>query len=198
MALKGEKPFSDRPNAHLEPVDFEKEFADFQQEFDKYCNELDFLSYQLYPKVFKDFYEHHRQYGAVWHLPSPAFFYGLKENEEIFVDIGKGKAIIVKMLYRTTPDENGISRVYFELNGQMRVIKVKDNSAKITKVANRKAAGVNEIGAPLQGRLAEIKIKEGQTVKEGDPLFVIEAMKMETTVASPIKRQGCPTSFISR
>ncbi len=186
IILKGEKPFTDRPNAHLAPVDFEKEFADFQQEFSTYCNELDFLSYKLYPKVFRDFYEHWQEYGEVRHLPTPAFFYGIKQNEELFIEIGKGKHIIVKMLYQTEPDDNGIRKVFFDLNGQTRVIEVKDQSYKVTKAINPKAESENQIGAPLQGRLAETRVKAGDTVKEGQPLFVIEAMKMETTVSSPM------------
>jgi len=185
IVLKGEKPFNERPNAHLEPVDFDKEFAEFQEEFDTYCNELDFISYKLYPKVFREFYDHYLQYGEVRRIPTPAYFYGLKQNEEIFVKIGKGKHIIVKMLYKTEPDEDGIRRVFFELNGQTRVIEVRDQNFKVTKAMNAKAEEDGQVGSPLQGRLADVKIKTGDDVKEGQPLFVIEAMKMETTVSAP-------------
>jgi pyruvate carboxylase len=40
------------------------------------------------------------------------------------------------------------------------------------------------VGAPLQGMLSNVMVKEGQTVKKNQPLFVIEAMKMETTVTA--------------
>lgn len=184
IILKGEKPFTDRPNAHLEPIDFDTEFKAFQKEFDEYCDELDFLSYKLYPKVFTDFYNKYQEYGELWRLPSCTFFYGMKNNEEVFVEIGKGKAIIIKKLYASKPDENGMCNVYFELNGQARVIQVKDESVKSTKVSNLKATELNHIGAPLQGRLAEVKVKSGDKVKENQPLFVIEAMKMETTISA--------------
>ncbi len=185
IILKGEKPFTDRPNAHLEPVDFEAEFKTFQNDFDEYCDELDFLSYKLYPKVFKDFYDHWQSFGEVWRLPTLAFFYGLKNNEEIFVEIGRGKAIIIKKLYKSAPNEDGFCNVYFEMNGQARVLEVKDANFKSTKIAHRKVESENHIGAPLQGRLAEIAVKEGDTVKENTPLFVIEAMKMETSISAP-------------
>ncbi len=186
IVLKGEQPFTDRPNAHLAPVDFEKEFAAFQKEFSTYCTELDFISYKLYPKVFRDFYDHWLEYGEVRHLPTPAFFYGVKPNEELFIEIGRGKHIIVKMLYQTEPDDNGIRKVFFDLNGQTRVIEVKDQNYKVTKAINPKAEHDNQVGAPLQGRLAETRVKAGDTVTEGQPLFVIEAMKMETTVSAPM------------
>ncbi|MEL7002346.1 MAG: pyruvate carboxylase, partial [Bacteroidota bacterium] len=187
IILKGQKPFTDRPNAHLEPIDFEKEFAAFNEKFDQYCDELDFLSYKLYPKVFEDFYEHWQKYGEVWRLPTLAFLYGLKNDEEIFAQIGEGKAIIIKKLYTSQPNEDGICSVYFELNGQTRVLEVRDNNFKSTKATHAKAEGDGQVGAPLQGRLAEIKVAVGDEVDDSTPLFVIEAMKMETTIAAPMK-----------
>ncbi|MGB1120786.1 MAG: pyruvate carboxylase, partial [Saprospiraceae bacterium] len=53
IILKDEKPYTDRPNAHLAPIDFEKEMVEFRTEFGQYVNELDLLSYKLYPKVFR-------------------------------------------------------------------------------------------------------------------------------------------------
>ncbi|MGB3464595.1 MAG: pyruvate carboxylase [Cyclobacteriaceae bacterium] len=182
--LKGEKPFTDRPNAHLEPIDFEKEIGEFQKEFDQYCNELDFLSYKLYPKVFKDFYEKNRKFGVVWRLPTPAFLYGLKDNEEIYVEIGQGKAIIIKKLYTGPVDENGLANVYFDMNGQTRIIQVRDHSVKAEKSSNLKVSADNHVGAPIPGKVVEIKVKAGDEVAENDPLFVIEAMKMETTISA--------------
>ena len=42
----------------------------------------------------------------------------------------------------------------------------------------------DQIGSPLQGALSKMLVKSGQEVKKNDPLFVIEAMKMETIVTS--------------
>ena len=186
LILKDEKPFTDKPNAHLEPIDFDKEFKEFQNKFDKYCNDLDFLSYKLYPKVFEDFHAHWVKYGEIWRIPTPTFFYGLKSNEEILVEIGKGKSIIIKKVYTSSPDENGICQVHFEMNGQTRIIEVKDKSFQSTKEKHQKAEGENQVGSPLQGRLSEVKIGIGQQVDKNTALFVIEAMKMETTVTSPV------------
>lgn len=185
LVLKNETAFKDKPNAHLDPVDFEKEFKEFQNKFDEYCNELDFLSYKLYPKVFADFHKHWITYGDIWKLPTLAFLYGLKNNQEIFVEISKGKAITIKKNYKTQPDENGICRVHFEMNGQARIIEVKDETFQSTNTAHKKAEEENEIGSPLQGRLAEIKVKAGDIVDENTHMFVIEAMKMETNVTAP-------------
>ncbi len=188
IILKGEKPFKDRPNKHLEPIDFDKEFRQFQKKFDEYCDELDFLSYKLYPKVFEEFHKQWLLYGEVWRLPTTAFFYGLKDNQEIFVEIGKGKAIIIKKLYTSPPDEDGMCSVYFEMNGQTRIIGVRDTSFQTDKPMHVKVSEPNHIGAPLMGRIAEVRVKKGQKIKENQPLFIIEAMKMESTVNAP--REG--------
>ncbi|MDH3709717.1 MAG: pyruvate carboxylase [Cyclobacteriaceae bacterium] len=184
IVLKGEKPLKERPNLHLQPVDFHMDFEQFQQEFDLNTDFLDFLSYQLYPKVFKDYYNFRQQYGEVWYLPTLAFFYGLKPNEEIIVQIAPGKSIIIKKLFVSEPDPAGMRTVSFELNGQTRRIKIRDHSFQSTRETHRKAQTELEIGAPMPGRIAQVVVKEGDEVKENDLLFVIEAMKMETSVTS--------------
>lgn len=186
IVLKEEQPFVERPNAHLEPIDFDKEFKAFQVEFSEFCDELDFLSYKLYPKVFRDFYEHHEKFNAVQHLPTLPFFYGLKQNEETIVEIANGKSILIRYIGSSAPDEDGMRNVTFEMNGQNRSVKIKDQTIKTAKVLHQKASGSNQIGAPLQGSLSQILVKEGDKVTPSTPLFIIEAMKMESTITAPI------------
>jgi pyruvate carboxylase len=101
------------------------------------------------------------------------------------VEISEGKTIIIKLLYISEPNEEGLRTVSFELNGQTRRVQIKDNSAKVDKVTNKKISSENEIGAPLQGKLASIKVKPGDEVTENTALFVIEAMKMESSITAP-------------
>ena len=185
IILKGEKPFTDKPNKHLEPIDFKKEMEAFKKKFDGHEDEADLLAYLLYPKVYEDFYKHQQKFGEVGYIPTLAFFYGMKNGEEILVEISEGKTIIIKLLYISEPNEEGLRTVSFELNGQTRRIKIKDNSAKVDKVTNQKISSDNEIGAPLQGKLASIKVKAGDEVTENTALFVIEAMKMESSITAP-------------
>ncbi|WMN11453.1 pyruvate carboxylase [Marivirga salinae] len=185
IILKGEKPFTDKPNKHLEPIDFKKEMEAFKKKFDGHEDEADLLAYLLYPKVYEDFYKHQQKFGEVGYIPTLAFFYGMKNGEEILVEISEGKTIIIKLLYISEPNEEGLRTVSFELNGQTRRIQIKDNSAKVDKVTNKKISSENEIGAPLQGKLASIKVKPGDEVTENTALFVIEAMKMESSITAP-------------
>ena len=102
------------------------------------------------------------------------------------MEIGHGKSIIVKLLYITDPNEDGVRQVFFKLNGQTRTIDVKDKSFISDKVAHRKAETDFEIGSPLQGKLSKVAVMEGDKVEKNDPLFIIEAMKMESTITAPM------------
>lgn len=44
---------------------------------------------------------------------------------------------------------------------------------------------INDIKAPMPGLILEVNIAEGDEVKEGDYLLVLEAMKMENTLSAP-------------
>lgn len=184
--LKGEKANDKQPNAYLKPIDFEVEFAKFKEKFGEFVHFNDFLSYQLYPKVWEEFNTHFETYGAVRNIPTPAFFYGLQPNEEILVEIDKGKSILIKYLYKTEPNAAGERTVFFLLNGQTRSIVVRDKKVETKVIAHQKVSLPHHIGAPLQGSLARILVREGDTVAKNTPLFVIEAMKMESTIAAPM------------
>ncbi|NQZ77184.1 MAG: pyruvate carboxylase, partial [Ekhidna sp.] len=186
LILKNQEPLKGRANDNMVPVDFDEEFASFRKDFSGMDFE-DFLSYKLYPKVFKDYYDHIQVYDEVTHLPTPTFFYGMKVGEEIMVEIGRGKTIIIELVGLTDPDEHGMRNVAFRLNGQIRRIAIRDKRVAVQHVSNRKAESEKEVGSPLQGKIAEIKVKEGDSVDKDGILFVIEAMKMETTVSSPMK-----------
>ncbi|HEY0803196.1 MAG TPA: carboxyl transferase domain-containing protein [Steroidobacteraceae bacterium] len=46
--------------------------------------------------------------------------------------------------------------------------------------------GTTALPAPLQGTIVEIAVSAGQAVRAGDPVLIIEAMKMEHVISSPI------------
>ncbi|MFT5884516.1 MAG: pyruvate carboxylase [Arcticibacterium sp.] len=185
IILKDIKPYTDRPNAHMKPIDLQGEYKQFQKDFPNSDGYLDYLSYKLYDKVYEEFHENREKFGDVSLIPSHAFWYGLHQNQEIMITIEEGKTILVRYLYTSEPDEEGKRTVSYELNGQTRKLKVRDHSLKVTKPTNKKIGKEGDIGAPLQGRISRILVKKGDEVAKNTPLFVIEAMKMESIVASP-------------
>jgi biotin carboxyl carrier protein len=44
---------------------------------------------------------------------------------------------------------------------------------------------VNDVKAPMPGMVFNVLVSEGQDIKKGDPLIVLEAMKMENVLKSP-------------
>ncbi len=190
IILKNKKAYKNRPNAHLEPIDFDNAYQGFQKKFQKGFTRAiefeDFLSYSLYPRVFEQAHEQYKKYGNLAILPTKNFFYGMKLREEALIELEPGKTIVVKLLSVGSPNEEGIRLVFFKVNGENRYVEVKDNALDITKVEFVKAdtEDVNQVGAPLQGSLYKVLVKKGQKIKENDPLFIIEAMKMETTVTA--------------
>lgn len=187
IILKDKTPFTDAPGKMLPPVNFDADFEDFKKRFEKTQAFTDYLSWKFFPKVFEEYYEKLDKYGDVSKIPTKQFFFGLENREETIIEIGRGQAIVVKLLGVGPPEENGLRTVFFNLNGQTRNIKITDRSLNVVKVENKKAnaADANQIAAPLQGMLSKVFVKEGQTVKRNEPLFIIEAMKMETTVTAP-------------
>jgi len=113
------------------------------------------------------------------------FFYGLKEDQEATIELSAGKTILVKYMYQSGVNDSGFRTVYFKLNGQTRAVEVKDRNAIQIKKENPKAQGKGQLGSPLQGLLSKIMVKEGEVVSKNQALFIIEAMKMETTVVAP-------------
>jgi pyruvate carboxylase len=190
LILKDEKPYTDRPNAHIEPLDIDAAYTDFKKIFEndlsRPINFTDFLSYKLYPKVFTDAYNQHLKYDSLINLPTKNFFYGMERGEEITVELDKGKTLLISLDSIGKPDKNGMVTVYFKVNGQGRYVQIKDESIKINTIENVKADKENakEIGAPLQGMLSAILVKKGEEVHKNQPLFIIEAMKMETTITA--------------
>lgn len=190
LILKDQKPFTDRPNAHMLPIEIDKEYKAFKKIFEhdlgRKIDYTDFLSYQLYPKVFTDAFNKHLKYDNLMNLPTKNFFYGMDIGEEIIVELDRGKRLLITLESVGKANDDGIVTVYFKVNGQGRSVDIKDTSIKVDKVENVKAdkADDKEIGAPLQGMLSTILVKKGEKVTKNQPLFIIEAMKMETTITS--------------
>ncbi|MCE8547003.1 pyruvate carboxylase [Ruegeria pomeroyi] len=183
--LKGEAPNTERPGAHLPPVDLEAVRAQVSKELEgKEVDDEDLNGYLMYPKVFMDYMGRHRQYGPVRTLPTRTFFYGMEPGEEIAAEIDPGKTLEIRCQAIGETDENGEVKVFFELNGQPRVIRVPNRLVKSTTMQRPKAepGNANHLGAPMPGVVATVAVQAGQQVKAGDLLLTIEAMKMETGI----------------
>jgi pyruvate carboxylase len=184
--LKGEAPMVGRAGDHLPPVDLEAKRAEAEAAIGRKVSDTDLASYLMYPKVFKDYAAHRREYSDVALLPTSTFFYGLLDREEVSVAIAKGKGLVVRQTGRSEGvDEEGKIKVFFELNGQPRTVRVP--KAGVTGAAAKARAeegNPKHVGAPMPGMVVTVAVKVGQQVHKGDPLLSMEAMKMETMLTA--------------
>lgn len=90
----------------------------------------------------------------------------------------------IRFLTLGETDDKGEVKVFFELNGQPRAIRVPNRAVKAATAVKPKAqdGNPNQIGAPMPGAVASVAVQAGQKVNAGDLLLTIEAMKMETGI----------------
>jgi pyruvate carboxylase len=188
--LRGKETYDDKPaTASLQPVDFDKLTKDLHNKYGSVVRDLDVLSASLYPKETGEYLEFRNKYGPVDFLDTRVFLVGPEIGEDIKVEIEKGKTLVIRpVAISELNKKTGEREVFFEMNGQLRTVFVKDKAAQGTVKANPKAVkGVpGHVGAPMLGDVLAVKVKVGQQVKKKDPLVVVSAMKMEMVVASPI------------
>jgi pyruvate carboxylase len=181
--LKGQPPMTERPGKSIPAADLEALRAEVSGVLEgKKVDDEDLNGYLMYPKVFLDYMGRHRTYGPVRVLPTQTFFYGMQPGEEITAEIDPGKTLEILLQAVGETNEEGDARVFFELNGQPRVIRVPNRKVKSTAAAQPKAenGNINHIGAPMPGVVASVAVLTGAQVHAGDLLLTIEAMKMET------------------
>lgn len=186
-ALKGSTPIYVRPGSLLGSADLSALRADAETVCGRRLDEKEFSAYLMYPKVFAEFSAIQRKYGPVSVLPTPIFFYGMKTGDEISIEIEEGKALVLLLTAMGDTRDDGQVEIFFELNGQPRVIAVANRAVASTIKSRRKAedGNGNHVAAPMPGVVSSVGVSIGQVVKAGDVLLTLEAMKMETVLHAP-------------
>lgn len=186
-ALKGATPITVRPGTLLPDADLAAERREAEAVCGRSLDETELSSYLMYPKVFTEFAAIERKYGPVSVLPTSIFFYGMKVGEEASLEIESGKALVVRLTAIGDVRDDGQVQLFFELNGQPRVITVPNRAAASTVKTRRKAetGNADHISAPMPGAVSAICVVKDQEVKAGDVLLTLEAMKMETMLHAP-------------
>lgn len=188
IVLKGEEPISVRPGLLLE-----------DENFDAVRNKLislgisptdkDIISYVLYPKVFEEYINAVKEHGDLSMLSSDVFFHGLKIGQVVNVQLQEGKTIIIKLISISDVSIDGKRTVTFEVNGFRRDIEIEDIASRdvTSQVNGIIKADVNNskhIAASIPGKIVEVFVEPNSSVKKGQELLLVEAMKMETNIVS--------------
>ncbi len=188
LILRGAKPQRGRPGANLPKVDLEETAGALERKIGRRPAHDEVLSYLMYPDVFVKFARTRQTYGDVDVLPTPPFYFGMERGADITVELEPGKALVIKFQTIGEPHPDGTRTVFFELNGQPREVTVRDRKLEVKEPARAKAdpTVAGQIGAPIPGVVSTVAVQLGQQLKKGERLLVMEAMKMQSTVYSPV------------
>ncbi|CAN5155666.1 pyruvate carboxylase [soil metagenome] len=145
------------------------------------------LNRLLFPGPTKEFEAHREQYGDTSGLSANQFFSGLRHGDEHRIQIDRGVDLIVGLEAISDPDERGMRTVMCIINGQLRPVLVRDESAAVSSVPTAERADKTDpshIAAPFAG-VVTVGVAEGDTVDAGQTVATIEAMKMEAAITAP-------------
>lgn len=187
IVLKGRKPITCRPGELLPPDDFEEIKRHIVEDLNLEGTEQEQSSYAMYGKVFDDYIKKVRENGDFRNMGSDVFFHGIAVGQTAEITLKKGQTMVITLDSVGEADEAGNRDLTFTVDGNRRVISIKDKQALTRSVSGSEIQYANtedtsEIGANIPGNIIKVLVSKGDEVKTGQPIAIIEAMKMETNV----------------
>ena len=143
------------------------------------------LNRLLFPAPTKEYLTNLAAYGNLDQVDTVDYLYGLEQGREHVVEIAKGVQLFVGLEAIGSPDTKGNRTVMATLNGQLRPIDIRDKkiSVDIPQAEKADPSNLGHIAAPFSGAVT-VTVVEGVHVEIGQPVAIIEAMKMEATITS--------------
>ncbi|EEP77982.1 pyruvate carboxylase [Uncinocarpus reesii 1704] len=170
-----------RPGLTMKPIDFNHVRQEISSRFPgSSVTEYDVASYVMYPEVYMGFRQARQEFGDLTTLRTPDFLLPPEIGQEVQLKLDDGQEVVAEMLaIRPADPVTGKREVLFRLNGEVCFVTVQDDKAtpkrKLRK-ANPKVE--RELAAPVAGRIARLMVVSGDTVKAGETLLTVSAMKM--------------------
>ncbi len=145
------------------------------------------LAQIIFPGPARDSCAARDEFGDLSLIPTPAFFRGLREEEELTIELAPGVRVLYELEAIAEPDRRGMRTVLVRVNGQMRPVEVRDHAVEATGVQIERADPTRpgHVPVPMSGVIS-LLVSTGDTVAAGDPLAVLEAMKMESHITAPV------------
>ena len=123
-----------------------------------------------------------RSGGVRLDLPDGAREARVERRDDGTLSIGLGEDTFGATVVRRTALDGGIDYTLFMEGGSLR-LRLVDPLDVTQYEATASADAV--VRAPLPGKIIDLRVKAGDTVSKGQALLVLEAMKMEHTLAAP-------------
>lgn len=195
----GRDRFEGRPGSELPAYDFDAAEKTLKEAYgNKRITRKEVLSHALYPQVFKDYLGFEKKYGKIDTLPTHLFLRPLAVGEESHLHLGPGKDYYIRLDHIDDFDEDlGTRTVTLEVNGEKWFIRTPDTVTTVEEACSGGGKSVKRrekkdptmpghIGTPMPGQIVAVNVEDGDPVKEGQTLFKLSAMKMETEIKAPI------------
>ena len=180
----------------IEDIDLDKERENLA---DKLCyppTEQQLVTYLQHPNDAVNFFRFEEKFGKVYVLPPSILFRrgGFKLGETIVYKDHTGKEHIIEMGPTQENEDGSETNVYLNIDHHQRHFVFENavaqageaKAAKLSKKEIEDLAKAGDVRAPFTANICEISVKEGQEVKAGEKLVVLEAMKMQTPVNSEV------------
>ena len=106
-----------------------------------------------------------------------------KVNNQIILDNNKSKLVSVKGV------NHELKRYQIQIDGRIYHVQISDEVDQQILTMNLKSKRSNqlkELRAPMPGLVRQVNVQVGDQVDAGDSLFILEAMKMENLLKSPV------------
>lgn len=188
IVLKGDEPVTGKPGESLPPIDFNEVHKKLKDLTGNDVHNRLAISWCLYPKVIEDYIKDRQEESDISRMETSVFFMGMVPGETTELSIEDGKTLMIKYIGPLEMNDDGTRNLLFELNGIRREVAIVDNTAEVesSQAVMADPDDRQQIGSSLPGVISQILVAKGDEVKENQTLAVIEAMKMEVNIVSPM------------
>ena len=178
----------------IDDIDIDEERKELSEKLEKEPTEQQLVLYLQHPNDAVDFFKFTEEFGHTYVLPPSIFFRqdGFKLGERLVFRDHNGKEHIIE-IGPSHENEVGKANVYLNVDHHQRnyviAAPVREHgggAATLSKQEIDALAKQGVVHAPFAGNVYEISVKEGQDVKAGDQLAILEAMKMQTPLVSEV------------
>lgn len=180
----------------IEDIDIDKERKVLADKLGSAPTEQQLVTYLQHPNDAVNFFRFEEKFGRVYVLPPSILFRrgGFKLGEIVAFKDHSGKEHIIEMGPKQESADGTETNVYLNIDHHQRHFIFENavaeaGEAKAIKLSKKEIedlAKAGDVRAPFTANLCEISVKEGQEVKAGEKLVVLEAMKMQTPVNSEV------------
>ncbi len=180
----------------IEDIDIEKERQTLAKRLGWEPTDQQLVTYLQHPNDAVEFFKFEQKFGRVYVLPPSIFLRrgGFKLGETLHFRDHDGKNHVIEIGPTLKNEETGEITVYLNVDHHQRFYTFQEESAAgpavpqvtLSKEEIAELAEAGDMRAPFAANICDVLVEEGQEVKKGDRLVILEAMKMQTPVVSEV------------